>query len=135
MIKYSSTDFERLSASQVFENLSERIRSGLRFDEGVKIWTLTQYFSSNPDTIIFNPDNIILSSTWTFKVQEIRGRPRGASSEALLSHVREGSESIEVLEFISSLLPQGIQKTKIQEINPKPAKNKICLISDLIFKK
>ena len=134
MIKYSSTDFERLSASQVFENLSERIKSGLRFDKGLKSWTLTQYFSSNPDSIIFNPDNIILSSTWTFNAQEIKGR-YGEFSEASLSHVREDSESIEVLEFISSLLPQGTQKTKIQEINPKPAKNKICLISHLILKK
>ena len=95
---------------------------------------LPPYFSSNQDKIAFNQDNGKSPSTWTFKVQE----KWEALSNPLISSesvVSEDSESTEILGLIASSSPHGTQKTKIQEIKPKPAKSKICLISERILKK
>ena len=95
---------------------------------------LPPYFSSNQDKIAFNQDNGKSPSTWTFKVQEKWGSlsTPSTSSESV---VNEYPESTEILGLIGSSFPHGTQKTKIQEIKPKPAKSKICLISERILKK
>lgn len=123
-----------MSESQVRSDFSVIIRSGLDLDfkEG-KIWILTPYFSSNQEKISLTPLSAILLGSWTFNAHESRG------SIGVWEDVCSPESSVPISVIVSSFcwseFPHGTKNTKIQQINPNPAKNKICLISDLMTKR
>ena len=94
---------------------------------------MTPYFSSNQEKISFTPLSAKLLGSWTFNAHESRG------SVGVWGFVSSPESSVPgsiiVSSFCWSEFPHGTKNTKIQQINPTPAKNKICLISDLMTKR